>query len=135
MDAAAGRHIGRRDVRKRNDLLSPSASNVQVIAAIDHFVRETVNLRFAKKIYEKGAKNAYGKEARCGILPKAAVEHGGGRRKREQRGGGEPNTALEQGSILERDDSHDSKATQWHRLWGPALAPQPPGIQLRPIPE
>src|SRR3982074_803375 len=106
MDAAAGRHVGCRDVQKRNDLLRSSASNVQVVAAIHHFVGETVNLRFSKKIYKKNASNAYGEQARCGILPKAAVEHVRGHRKREQRGGGEPDTALEQDSILERDGSH-----------------------------
>jgi hypothetical protein len=43
-------------------------------------------------------------------LLQAAVEQGGSHRKRDQRGGSQPNTALEQYSILERDDSHDSVA-------------------------
>src|SRR5260370_40636786 len=81
-----------------------------MIIAIHHLVREAVDLRFPKKIHEKGAQNAHGKQAGCRILQQAAVEQGGSHRKRNQRGGSQPDTALEQISILERDDSHDSVA-------------------------
>jgi hypothetical protein len=110
MDATAGRNVGCRDVRKSNDLLRSSASNLQVIVAIHHFVRKTVDLRLPKKIYKKGAKDACRKQACRRILPQAAIEHGGSHRKRDQRGGTQPNAALEQGSIPERDDSHDTVA-------------------------
>src|SRR5882762_11387512 len=98
MDAAAGRHVSGLDVRQGNGCFRPSSSNLQVVTAIRHFIRETMNVRLPQKIPEKSAKNAHDEQAGQRILPQAAVERGRGYRERDQRGGGQPNTALEQSS-------------------------------------
>ena len=104
MEAAAGRNIGRGDVRKENGVYPCSSSNPQVIFTIDHFIGQAMDLCLAQEINKKRAQRASTKQIRHGVSPQAAVEHEGTRHARDQRGGTQPNPALEQGSAFERDD-------------------------------
>src|SRR5277367_2802797 len=91
-----------------NVFFRSSPSNLQVIDAIEHLVREKVESRGAEKIDERKAKNAGDEQDRGQVLPQTAVLHTGRCHEREQGRGAQPNSALEQRRVLERNEPHGS---------------------------
>ena len=114
MQTAAARDLDLGNVCKRNYLFGLSSSNFQVILAIHHLVGKTMDRRLMKKIRHNPAENAYRTPIWHRVSPQTAVEHRRNHHKRDQRGGAEPYSALEQNGALKRDDLHGS--VDPHRL-------------------
>jgi len=77
-----------------------------MIIAIRHFVGKTMNWRFAKKIRQEPAENAHRTPNWDGVPPQTAVERRRSHYERDQRGGAQEYSALEQSGVPKRDDLH-----------------------------
>src|SRR5450432_3476199 len=118
MDAAAGCDLGDGDVGEADSFLGPPAPNFQVIATILHFVSEAMNLCPAQEEDKKSANDAHRKQAWGRILSQAPIERGRRRYTRNQCSGTEPDPALEQDGVLERNNLHDGPSLPASEILG-----------------
>ena len=106
MKSTAARDLDGGDLRERNRVLNPSPANLEMVAAIEHLIRQPVNLRLPEEKGQGGTKDRDGNRARQRISPQASIERRGRGNEQDQRNCAEPYSALEQRGVSKGNGLH-----------------------------